>query len=121
MQSAKEILEAKIFNLRQELNKITDAEDDAENAALVGRFFKTQNNYSCPKKKSDYWTLYVRVTSSTDGLKGITSQVDKDGRVSINPDEFYVARTILSHEEITAGEYAEAWTKMMKKIQGYAA
>lgn len=105
----KEQLELEIRKLNIQLNKIKDTEDDARNATYLGRCFKTRNNYSCPQKPSDYWWLYVKVTSVKNGIKGLMFQVDYNGRIEIQPKEYLMANTLDSYTPISSAQWDKAW------------
>lgn len=115
----KEELEDIIINARNELNDITDKEDEIEDAKFVGRFFKTENNYSCPEKPSDYWWLYIKVITNSEGIHTFRFQADKDGKIEIDPLHYYLRPSLESYVEITEKEYSNAWEKLKKKISNY--
>jgi len=112
----KEELQEIIINARDELNDITDKEDDIENAKFIGRFFKARNNYSCPEKPSDYWWLYIKVETDNEGLHGVEFQTDKDGKIEVDFSRYYLRHSLEGYIEITEEEYAEAWESLKKKI-----
>lgn len=102
-------LEAKVRELRGELNELTDARDAAESAALVGKMYRYRNSYSCPEDEADYWQLYTKVLSSNDhgSLSVLNFQTDKDGRAEIEIT-LGVACSFGYRDEIGADEFNEA-------------
>jgi hypothetical protein len=75
-----------------------------------------RNNYSCPEKPSDYWWLYTRVVSANKNgnLKTLRFEVDKDGAVHINGDDFMSPRAFESYEPITPAEFDRQYALMLK-------
>lgn len=65
----KKLSEEEFQKLRNFVNKDHWRREDKIKApqarALVGKFFRSKNNYSCPEKDSDYWWEYYRVLKST--------------------------------------------------------
>lgn len=113
----KQQIEASITALRNELHAITGPEDDAANAALVGKCFRCSNNYSVPKKASDYWWLYTKVTGASDGsLETFTFQDDKKGRLSVESRAYTMRQSVERYEEITSAAFAKAWAAMLARI-----
>lgn len=91
-----------------------------ENGALVGRFYKYHNSYSCPEKPSDRWWLYIRV-ESVDGycIKCLKFETDKYGKVEIEPRHNLSFRLGDGYQEITAAEFNKAWRATKKKIAAW--
>jgi hypothetical protein len=114
MSARKEELEFQLRTVSAELNEIKEAETEAANQALLGKCFKTRNNYSCPEKPSDYWWLYVKVTE-IDGaaLKCLRFQIDKGGRIDIEPGAFYASWGLNGYTEIKPAEFNKALSKTM--------
>lgn len=113
----KQELEAKIAELRQQLFAIVNAEKDAENAALVGRFFKTRDCYSCPESDADYWWRYHRVVSADDGcITVLMFYTDKDGDAHIKREGCFPPSCL--GDEITAEEYELACTGLRNHVIG---
>lgn len=83
----------------------------AENGPLVGKFFKTRNNYSVPEKRSDYWWQYVQVTkmARSGHLDIVMFEIDKYGNLSVRRDShrWHMA----DYQEIKAAEYRAAAAK----------
>jgi hypothetical protein len=115
--SRKQQLEAQIGALYGELNAIKDAEADALNGKLVGRCFSARNNYSCPEGPKDYWFLYTRVLRAEEGsLRVFQFQIDKDGRIEIEPDRFAMASTIERQNETSQKAFDAAWAKCLASV-----
>jgi len=112
----KQEIETALVALRNELNKITNAEEEAKNTAFVGRCFKATNNYSCPENDEDYWYTYCRVTSAVDGLHVLRFEIDKYGVATVYPNEFFMANTLEEWEEITEGAWLDAWHECKEHI-----
>lgn len=101
-------LQDQLCELRQELSQLESNKRDAENAALVGRFFKYRNCYSCPETESDYWWIYRKVTGVSEGmLETFEFAKDKDGKMSVELDGACTIHS--SWREIDAKEFAAAW------------
>lgn len=93
---------------------------------LEGRFFKKQNNYSCPEKKSDYWWLYTKVVSvkpqdvylSGSGVashfSGWTFQTCKYKNVTIEKNAKGYVQNL--GDEITEKEFNKAWNDMLLSL-----
>lgn len=113
---SKSALEAQILALRKKLGKITDAETAQENAALLGKCYRTRNNYSVPETAADYWWLYARVVSVAGGLKVTTFQDDKKGRLSVEQKSFYVGQSLRGYEEISEAAFMKAWAKFTDAV-----
>lgn len=90
------------------IGDIEEAEAEEGTALLVGRYFKGQNNYSCPETPADYWPIYWKIYAAEGRtIKVFQFQRDKDGRSSAEPD---VTRYWgVDGQEITAGEFNAAW------------
>lgn len=120
--------------LQKQLNKIAIAEEKEmiakhypEFKKFEGRYFKQRNNYSCPKKPSDYWFMYTKITEinpkdvyDTRGngvacyFKGWTFQTCRDGHISINKEKHGYIHGL--GKEITEKEFNDAWNTMIDKI-----
>lgn len=113
----KEELQAAIRGLYAELHAIEGAERDKENAALIGRCFRTRNKYSCPQSDDERWWLYLRVNAIKDGhLEVLTFQNDKQGRITIEQREFFVAKSISDYQEISQAAFTDAWLNLLNDI-----
>lgn len=126
----KEELKARL----NEIAKQEEAEMIASNyprfEKLIGTCYKVTNNYSLPKKKSDYWFLYTKITDiKPDDLyqssgqvlcnfRGWQFQTDCNGAISINPTEHYIHSL---GEQISEKEFMEAYAKMITKITSFIA
>lgn len=113
----KEQLQAKIYKLRKRLSTIDHNEAQQANEKLLGKCFKYRNNYSCPKKPSDYWWLYVRV-GKVDGnvLSGLEFQVDKYGEITINPKKGRMHTIDSNFVPISKRTFNSALKKLQKKV-----
>lgn len=110
-------LEAKMREIRGELNELTDARDASAAAALVGRTFRYRNCYSCPEDDADYWWLYTRILSSDEhgSLSILNFQTDKNGRAEIEIT-LGVACSFGYRDEIGADEFNEALAAFNKLV-----
>jgi hypothetical protein len=113
----RELLKAQILALRRKLNKITDAEDAAANAAVLGKCYRTRNNYSCPKSSADYWWLYARVVSVKGGVKVLTFQNDKKGQLTLEQERFYARQSLEGYEEISEAVFMGAWRTFISAVK----
>jgi len=87
-----------------------------ENAKKVGKFFKTQNSYSCPEKPSDYWWLYAKcIRMDEDGfLYSFQFQTDKNGCLDIRPEHY--SYYLNGFSEIPKTEFERAWKTLLEKL-----
>jgi hypothetical protein len=86
---------------------------------LVGKCFKYKNSYSSPEKESDYWYLYRKVLRIADEHPFIVSfdfQTDKDGKISIEPEE-RSSTHLPGMVEIDGVEFWQEWCEVLKKVQ----
>lgn len=102
--------------IRSKLWADDEVKAEAENASLLGRFFKARNNYSCPEKPSDYWPLYSAVV----GVQGrnvslVQFETDKYGDTMIRCGDRCGGVHALD-EEITEDEFLKAAGKMQKSV-----
>jgi hypothetical protein len=113
----KKALNKVLTQARNELSEIESAERAAENAKLVGRFFKYRNNYSCPEKESDYWYLYTAVerTDADGGIRQFSFQTDKNGDIRIEPDQWHIG-LLSGYAEIPFQEFDIAWQKVVRLV-----
>ena len=114
-----ESLESLKENARRLANAIGDIEDADRrkaNAKKVGKFYKTRNNYSVPKKASDYWWQYERVIrmDETGFLYTLCFQTDCHGKVFIEPERY--AYHMQYGTPISAREFGKAWDALVKSI-----
>jgi hypothetical protein len=113
---------AKFKQVRDELNELekryTDEVLTPKLNSMVGTYWKYRNCYYAPKKASDYWWLYVRVDYVKGGtLYGTKFQVDKDGKMTVDIDE-YIATTFdvdMIHGYVATT--ADDWTNGLKQIK----
>jgi hypothetical protein len=114
----REELEKQIRELSAEHNALVEIDERAEDRKLLGCCFKYRNNYSCPESDADYWWLYLKITSADDGLMALTFEVDKNGRITIDPCHHVYRRTLLSgYTEIKASELSKAWDRCITAAQ----
>ncbi len=110
-----EELKKQIAPLQAELNQIRNREKLEENKKLIGKFFKTRNNYSSPKTHDDYWWFYKMVRGfDEDGSLEISGfQDDKKGRIEIDANICFIHQGDI---EITEKEFNEAWQALITKL-----
>jgi hypothetical protein len=98
--------------------EIEHAKRRKENGSKVGKTFRTQNNYSCPEKPSDYWWLYAKVTRMDDDglLYATTFQTDKYGNVDIKYDE--LVYHMQHYSQCPATELNRAWRALLRRVHG---
>ena len=117
--ATKEELQSVIRKTAAQLQRIENRERYGEAIGLLGKCFRTRNNYSCPEKPSDYWWLYIRVTRvATDGsLYAFEFEVDKNGAIRINPLQYmYRPDTLSRYQEITLADFKKAMKAMECKL-----
>lgn len=113
----KERLRAEMAPLQAHFRRIEDAEARAKSVALLGKCFKYQNCYSCPKEPSDYWWLYVKVTGMGDYWPvAFEFQTDRDGQLTVKEKKCF--SRLEGYNEISATEFNAAWRKVQKRIAG---
>lgn len=111
-------LEAERLRIANEIAAITEPYEQRRAANFVGLCLRTRNNYSCPSKPSDYWWLYVKVLRADGGnLRCLRFEVDKDGAVRVEGDEFYMPRTLESYEVISPDEFNRQYARMLKHLE----
>lgn len=107
---------------RDIMRQLRDAEDlkrQAEMSAMVGRFFKHRNSYSCPEKSSDYWWLYGAYRRIGKRVFSVRFQTDRDGKFEIEQrEEIY---PYSGWQEITRKEYFTALRKAESLIAKFHA
>src|SRR6266403_1630172 len=87
-QITKEYLQEQIATLRRKLSNIEHKEAAEITRAYLKNCYAVRNCYSCPTKKSDYWTLYKKVTRVSGRWIYYTSfQTDRSGYQSYRPNE----------------------------------
>ncbi len=108
----KKELDTILRKARTELNRIEEAERDAENRALIGKCFKYRNSYSEGQK----WWLYQRVVSVKGGMVNIFGfETDIRGKIEIYVEKHMWAHTL--GQAISLGEFRTAWRATMRKIE----
>ena len=101
-----------------EYREITDAEDQARNAGLIGKTFRYRNSYSCPGEGSDYWYLY-KIVKDASGSNLICSWFQKDASGRIEMDFDVLSPTLYSgDEEIPPAMFWDEWRKLQSEIAG---
>lgn len=112
----KDELKSAIEKARSELREIEETENMKASKALVGKFFKYRNSYSCPKP-NEYWWLYTTVTGVTEEGNPLAWNFQKDiyGKVEVESDMF---RPSLSsgYTEISAQEFWKAYDSIMFEL-----
>jgi len=112
----KEKLQRQINALREELNAIIDAENDALDATFVGKCFKMRNSSSSPKSEDDSWWLYIKVMRADAGLYCLRFQVDCNGRIDIEPNAYMTANSLDDYTPITPTDLAAGWTQCVLAV-----
>jgi len=115
-----ESLTTEIEGLVQKRSALAAKAKLKENKALVGKCFRSRNNYSCPEKRSDYWFIYRRVDGLTkDGdLRIFTFECDKFGEVRIKKDDFAM-HIGSSWDEISEGKFFREYEAILKKVNSF--
>jgi len=119
MNERKEELNTLIRKAHNELRDIESAERLLDNLALVGKYFKYRNCYSCPESDSDYWWIYARVDSLSESNTPVVIQfqTDKYGMITIETDknQFTMSNgwTVISE-----AEFSREWKKIKGHIDG---
>lgn len=120
--------------LKKQLNYITKKEEKEmiekhypEFKKLEGTCYKTKNTYGCPKKPSDYWFLYTKITKIkredvydtigngvTCRFKGWSFQNSKYNNFSVELKKTGYVHSL--GKQITEEEFIEAWNRAMSKL-----
>lgn len=98
---------------------------------LEGKYYKEKNYFSCPKKKSDYWWMYIKVCKvEKDNLylainnvvlakvECLRFQTDNYGTITIETKKNIYGNSL--GKEITKKEFDKAFLAMTKTISGLA-
>lgn len=104
--------------VRREVQDREAKERRETNRAAIGRCFKYRNSYSCPRKPSDYWFLYVRVTR-IDALgyaTGWSFQTDSNGELQVKATE-RLAIFPGNWQQVSAREFNRAWTRFQQRLR----
>lgn len=116
----KETLNKIVNDARSKLMIIQDREEGELNAALYRKCFKGRNNYSCPKKPSDYWWVYVKILS-VDGrwVSALSFQDDKCGQLTYKIDKAIMGSHYRSdgYKEISDKEFERTLNKFKDKME----
>lgn len=109
-------LEEIVAAARLELSAIDDEKWVGENAKIVGRFFKSKNNYSCPEGDPDYWDTYIAVIDMDESgrLEIARFQIDKYGKINMGKE--FCGRKFFFDEEITREEFVAAWSDTLTSV-----
>ena len=116
--------ERQLSEARSAVEWYDDQTQRETNAALVGRFFKYRNSYSCPSVPEDYWWLYLAVTEMNEHgtLHGWSFQTDKDGRMEIEPHARVLGQLVSglgsNYIEIERKEFYAAFDQLAQTIRG---
>lgn len=125
MQLTKEQLQAQLYAIVEKEQKELFEKHYPKFKKLEGKFFKRRNNFSAPKKPSDYWYVFEKVTSVTpDDLymsgstvfcrcKSWSFQTDSEGAVYIRHNDGY---THSLGKEISEAEFNQAWNNMIEQL-----
>lgn len=124
----KEELEKELKELQLRENEQMYENVYPEFKGYEGKFYKFKNNYSMPKKKSDYWFLYKQVTRvdrddmyrSGDDIycnyHGWSFETDKYGNVRVELDANGYIHSLNEYEEISREEFLLAWDRLTQKL-----
>lgn len=112
----KEELEKTIELARDELSAIEVKDNIMGNTKLLGNCFKYRNCHSLPKKESDYWWLYHKISSigKHGHCMAMSFQTDKRGRIDIETDLYFSPNG--GHIEISQEEFKDAWAELAMNI-----
>ena len=112
----KDELKSIVEKARSELREIEEAESAKVNQALVGKFFKFRNSYSCPKP-NEYWWLYMAVTGLSDEGNPLTWNFSKDiyGKIEVEVDQLRPSVSS-GYIEIKAKEFYKAYESLMAEL-----
>lgn len=114
-----ESLQETVRRANEAIGKLESTRRYEQNIGTLGKFFKYRNCYSCPKKPSDYWPIYAKVTAvDKDGhITALQFETDKYGSVSVKIKEHaYHMGNGDGWTEITASEYRRALKALKSKI-----
>lgn len=111
-------LEAERLRISNEIYELKEPYERQECENFVGLCLRTRNNYSCPEKPSDYWWRYVKVLRiDGGGLRCLRFEVDKNGAVFAEPDEFNMPGTLAGYEPISPDEFHRQYVRMLKHLE----
>lgn len=122
----KELLQKQLNDLAEQERKEMIKAYYPQFKGLIGKFFKTKNSYSLPKKPSDYWFIYTKITDIKKGdlydtgngvlseFRGFDFQTDMYGDITINKSRKGCVHSL--GDEITEQEFNEAWNKMIDSL-----
>lgn len=117
----REKLQAERRRIHAALEQLDQADALEHSRALVGRYFKYRNSYSCPQKASDYWWLYARTDrlDRAGTLHGVTFQIDSRGEITVAPQRFMwqLFGDGSKYQPITRAEFQRAWTRTQRAIK----
>ena len=113
----KDELKSIVEKARSELREIEEAESAKVNQALVGKFFKFRNSYSCPEPH-EYWWLYMAVTGLSDEGNPLTWNFSKDiyGKIDVEVDQLPPPSVSSGYIEIKAKEFYKAYESLMAEL-----
>jgi hypothetical protein len=120
--------------LQKQLNAIAKQEEKEmiekhypEFKKLEGTFYKTRNSYGVPKKPSDWWFAYTKITEIKPGdvydtrgigvachFKGWSFQTCNRGKFSVEQEKLSYVHSL--GNQITEKEFIEAWNKAMSNL-----
>lgn len=121
LKKKRDFLQGRRTALLQKLNtiedKIKEIEDLPRLRALVGTCWKYRNSYSCPERESDYWWMYIIVTSINDDsttLRVAVIQQDSYGEIRIETNRYYHENMLQT--PIKRKEFDGAWDSLIASI-----
>lgn len=111
-----EQLQADARKIGDQISRIESAQIRKKNAPLVGKTFKSQNNYSCPEKPSDYWWEYAKVVrmDKWGALYAVTFAIDSYGNARTHHNN--CIHHAQNWTRIPVGVFDRARTKFMARV-----
>lgn len=118
-------LDKEIRRLRQQKDRLEDAERIADADALIGRCFKYRNSYSCPSKPSDYWWLYAKIVGRDRRgmVTVVTAERDRDGQPRLHRDTWNYPHSFVRKDglatgyvPITEAEFTRGWNAVIGAV-----
>lgn len=98
------------------IEEIEEAEASKTTSELLGKCYRTQNNYSCPESDDDYWWLYSKVVA-TDGRALTVFQFERTSlnEALVRPEQ-HRYWSMDGHEEISESEFRKAWLQFVTEL-----
>ena len=112
----------------REIDEILWEEKVKEAEANIGRCFVYRNNcYSCPKRQSDYWDTFYKISdfhkaiNDEDYDKYIITQCDKDSLGMIHISQYHdciSAPRFEDYEEVSPKEFDKIYRGLLAELEG---